>query len=53
MDKLKNVRKAEEEEEARDLDRGTSGMGALGKIDAGKQVIIDPYKEAAKALSRG
>ena len=49
IDKLKNIRKAEEEEEARDLDRGTSGMGALGKIDAGKQVIIDPYKEACQS----
>lgn len=46
VDKLKNIRKAEEEEEARDLTRGADGMGALGQIDAGKKVIIDPYKEA-------
>ena len=46
IDKLKSIRKLEDEEASRDLDRGDDGMGALGQIDAGKQVIIDPYKEA-------
>jgi alpha-tubulin suppressor-like RCC1 family protein/Ca2+-binding EF-hand superfamily protein len=46
IDKLKNIRKVEEEEEKRDLERGEGGMGALGQISEGRAVIIDPYKEA-------
>ena len=46
IDRLKNIRKVEEEEKKRDLERGDDGMGAMGKISEGKQVIIDPYREA-------
>jgi alpha-tubulin suppressor-like RCC1 family protein/Ca2+-binding EF-hand superfamily protein len=46
IDRLKNIRKAEDDEAKRDLERGNDGMGAMGKIAEGKTVIIDPYKEA-------
>jgi len=46
VNRLRLIRKAQEEDEKRDLERGKDGMGALGQITAGKKVIIDPYKEA-------
>ena len=46
IDRLKAIRRTEEEDAKRDLDRGQDGMGALGKIQEGKNIIIDPYKEA-------
>ena len=46
VDRLKNIRKVEEDDAKRDMERGEDGMGALGAVEEGKKVIIDPYKEA-------
>lgn len=50
--RLKLQRKTEEEDERRDMERGT-GMGALGAQNANKKVVIDPYKEALQSSFKG
>lgn len=50
--RLKLIRKTEEEDAKRDLERNT-GMGALGAVAANRKVVIDPYKEALQSSFQG
>lgn len=50
VDKLKQLRKAEAQDEAREAERaGNRGLGAIGKHAEGQKVIIDPYAEALQS----
>lgn len=49
IDRLKAVRRTEDQEAERDADRNISGLGILAESLKQKKVEIDPYKEALES----
>lgn len=52
-DRLRAVRKAQEQDDIRDADRNVSGLGGLVKNLQDKKVVIDPYLEAVGSPFKG
>lgn len=55
VDRLKAQRRAQEQEDKRDAERGLNqnALGALGRIAEAKKIVIDPYLEAQQSPFHG
>jgi alpha-tubulin suppressor-like RCC1 family protein len=53
VDRLRALRRAQEQDEKRDEGRNVSGLGALTKSAENSKIIIDPYLEACESTFAG